>query len=1482
MAGIKAPKVKTPAQMKAEMAVGRAAAAPTIMTRSDISELAEYIKNREGGYGLRRVERAADEIPRLGELYSQDALREAFSGDNARALMTLKPSEFEKYAIPLEDNLRDESVKNIANLIGIRHKGGFDSVPYFEVNKEEQGLPLLPFISGHEGRHRNRALSAAGEEAGLVQFLPRAELREPFPRRSQEDYIEALKREMSITGNKVLPQVWRESSKNSLEDITIRRPAIDLPDLYAEGGAVKPPAIFEEAQVPFEEIRRQLGMKSGGAVHMQDGGDPQAEIDRMRYELSSRIKPTTDVEEQIKNARLMASPERTSLDAGDALTSPEMYEKNRDLFGVNRKTASQAYTEFGVPMIDASGKSVPFPKTMYDIESDKIEKQLESGIKPDWMSNKDFIQDQAARKGYVTSPKTMGDFGQNAMAALMGSKFLGGTLRALGAVDEAAQGVIGSSYGLDPTMGIIGQTGRLHRVPRGLSTIKEGIVRDVGQFPNDVFNAQRGITQGYPTLGSEFSKAFVTPKPTTYEILSGLEPSMLPSSAAKIFAGSKSKTADIAMRDIAQARLIAGEDPAIVWKETGWTAPPYGGDMRYEIPDTGLSGQKITEAVSKKFNAFGKNKVDLRAAYDIKLGLERGNTMDEILAKLPAPPTEDALKIAMDDKITVSQIASRFNTLAKKPIETAMKTTGKLGSMVEHPEFFAAYPDMENLIRFETLGKKDIKNFRGSFNPYKTELKVSPHLESSRDSVLAHELQHAVQHREGTSPGGSPSGVKNSPQQFDPVTASELQMLQDRIINDTGRLGELHRRREAGTLTALERGELNSLTQALPEHANYIQARKDFLSQGTPQELYKRLAGEAEARLTQYRLGLTPEQRLEQYPYDPAYFKTATGYSIDDIINNIVREGSSISSKSIEPSIPKMKAEPRERVLAPANPQGFYSATEAAALNLQRKSGSGQAFLNDLLKQENVRPDEINAMGLDTFLKGKKDVTAAEVQDFIANNKIQLGETVYGGNLNEQQLMAERDRIAKKIYNYTYDELPKYRQDAVDQNIKPTATKFSQYALLGGENYREVVITMPQNKTAVFPKQAELDAVEKQLAQLKAEGNREEFGKLIGTQTELRNERTKFLQTEQYRLDQEANKNQYRSPHWNDPNALAHLRMSDRVTDGKKTLLVDEVQSDWHQAGREQGYKNDIDMPSMSADELLLEYGDRLSSGQKSDLKDFISRWEKASENNDTDRLDRLFEEYDGWAKRQKLQGVPDAPYKEDWYQLALRRAVKEAIDGGYDRVALPTGARVNERFDLSKHIESISHQKNPDGTYKIVAVDKNNRHAMNEMSVPEEKLSSIVGKDVAQKIINAEGTPFPEGTVGAGMTKLSGLDLKVGGEGNIKYYDEVYPNYLKKFGKKYGANVGMTSVQTEPSTDKIFKDVGKYYAYTGQGRDTKEFNTYAEALKFLGIGAEPLHYMEITPAMREAFKTGIHMKRGGKVSFANNIDAMRLALSKG
>ena len=235
-------------------------AAPKVMTRSQITDLANAIKNREGAYGVRRVERAADEIPNLEKLYTPQALADAFSGDNARALMTMNPANFEKYAAPIGDSFKldiyqpeqgrrlqtrgegllppitgDEYIKHLAQ---IKQQGGFSDIPYLNVNKEEQGLPDYPFISGHEGRHRNRAMAASGEQAGLVQFLPRAEFREPFPRRMSEQYIDAIRKEMGLSGNFVLPQKYHIPSDTSLNDVVVNRPAIELPDLYAQGGLV--------------------------------------------------------------------------------------------------------------------------------------------------------------------------------------------------------------------------------------------------------------------------------------------------------------------------------------------------------------------------------------------------------------------------------------------------------------------------------------------------------------------------------------------------------------------------------------------------------------------------------------------------------------------------------------------------------------------------------------------------------------------------------------------------------------------------------------------------------------------------------------------------------------------------------------------------------------------------------------------------------------------------------------------------------------------------------------------------------------------------------------------------------------------------------------------------------------------------------------------------------------------------------------------
>lgn len=221
-------------------------AAPAIIIPSKLTELKKVVQKEKGDYGSRRLERAADEILNLEKLYKEEAIKQAFLGDNAKAVMTMNPKDFEKYAAPLDPRFMDANSTRYTTS-GERlaypdymseylpNVGAFDDVPFLEINKKRQGSSTSPFISGHEGRHRNRVMADKGEEAGLVLLNPRSELREPFPRRSQEDYIEALKEELAMTGNKVVP----ESHFDNFKQDVVRRKPIILPDIYAEGGGVK-------------------------------------------------------------------------------------------------------------------------------------------------------------------------------------------------------------------------------------------------------------------------------------------------------------------------------------------------------------------------------------------------------------------------------------------------------------------------------------------------------------------------------------------------------------------------------------------------------------------------------------------------------------------------------------------------------------------------------------------------------------------------------------------------------------------------------------------------------------------------------------------------------------------------------------------------------------------------------------------------------------------------------------------------------------------------------------------------------------------------------------------------------------------------------------------------------------------------------------------------------------------------------------------
>lgn len=75
--------------------------------------------------------------------------------------------------------------------------------------------------------------------------------------------------------------------------------------------------------------------------------------------------------------------------------------------------------------------------------------------------------------------------------------------------------------------------------------------------------------------------------------------------------------------------------------------------------------------------------------------------------------------------------------------------------------------------------------------------------------------------------------------------------------------------------------------------------------------------------------------------------------------------------------------------------------------------------------------------------------------------------------------------------------------------------------------------------------------------------------------------------------------------HFPDPNILAHIRFSDRTVDGDRTLMIEEIQSDWHQAGQKRGYKRPIEEhPDYEARVQAVEEAGRKAQEAKTAMDD--------------------------------------------------------------------------------------------------------------------------------------------------------------------------------------------------------------------------------------------------------------------------------------
>lgn len=165
---------------------------------------------------------------------------------------------------------------------------------------------------------------------------------------------------------------------------------------------------------------------------------------------------------------------------------------------------------------------------------------------------------------------------------------------------------------------------------------------------------------------------------------------------------------------------------------------------------------------------------------------------------------------------------------------------------------------------------------------------------------------------------------------------------------------------------------------------------------------------------------------------------------------------------------------------------------------------------------------------------------------------------------------------------------------------------------------------------------------------------------------------------------------------------------------------------------------------------------------------------------------------------------VPDAPFAKTWHELALKRILRLAAENNLDRVTWDTGETNADRFDLSKKVEQIEYFKKPDGyTIYVTAIDGTDVDLPKSEGLSDGELADIVGKEMAEKIINGEGERKTKADGGF----LQGDDLKVGGEGMKGFYDQILPAFAAKYGRKWGAKVGEGKVQIQQAENQDFDE---------------------------------------------------------------------------
>lgn len=360
----------------------------------------------------------------------------------------------------------------------------------------------------------------------------------------------------------------------------------------------------------------------------------------------------------------------------------------------------------------------------------------------------------------------------------------------------------------------------------------QGVGRAIQQGLLNIEQSDKRYQDLYNQAFSDPKNPFkVTDKKALSQLTEMTQNGLLGMAEVGMFVGAGSKAFDKAMAFTASKMEKKGATPQEIWKETGTVRGP-----------DGLWRQEISDAEAKFVTA--PEMLDKAAL--LKQGIAENKQKIKESKEYPD---------LFPKELSKAQKALREENKANRElVDTYQYNQAFTGSpanlAIEHPELYKAYPDLADV---RVMQGTYNPSFLGSFSPKYNAIEVTEKgLNYDPRSTALHEMQHAIQEQEGFAVGGN---------------VDTMARLKSTVMNKIGdlnsQMGLYVKAMDASTDPAQKALLRQQYDAAMEERMKLVP-----FAQLEPMDAYRALMGEAEARLTQTRRDLTPEQRKQYFPFE--------------------------------------------------------------------------------------------------------------------------------------------------------------------------------------------------------------------------------------------------------------------------------------------------------------------------------------------------------------------------------------------------------------------------------------------------------------------------------------------------------------------------------------------------------------------------------------------------------------------------------------